>query len=57
MQQNGRRERDSGSTGSREAAIFGEGEYGMVRADGGRENLWASSDNTGIFEKTTEMAG
>ena len=29
----------------------------MVRADRGRENIWASSDNAGVFEKTTEMAG
>ena len=28
-----------------------EGEYGMVRADGGRENVWASSDNVGVKKK------
>ena len=29
----------------------------MVRAVGGRENVWAGSNNAGFFEKTTEMTG
>ena len=29
----------------------------MIRADGGRENVLASSDNAGVLKKTTEMAG
>ena len=27
----------------------GGGEYRMVRADGGCENVWASSDHTGVL--------
>ena len=50
-------DRDSGSTDSRSEAIFGEGEYGMVHAEESHENIWASSNNTGVLEKTTEMAG
>ena len=57
----GGNDRDSGSasgnTKSRATAICGEGGYGMVRADGGRENVWAGSDNAVVLEKTTEMAG
>ena len=49
--------RESGSTDIRAAEICGEGEYGMVRADRGRKNIWDSSDNAGFFGKTTEMAG
>ena len=37
--------------------MYGEGEYGMVRADGGSENVWSRSENAGVFEKTTEMVG
>ena len=29
----------------------------MVSADGGRENVWASSYYTGVLKKTTQMAG
>ena len=29
----------------------------MVRADRCRENVWAGSNNTGIFEEFVEMAG
>ena len=29
----------------------------MVRADKGREMFWARSNNIGVFEKATEMAG
>ena len=49
--------RASGRNDIRAAEICGEGYYGVFRADGVRENVWASSDNTGVFEKTTEMAG
>ena len=40
---------DSGSTGSRAAAMYREGEYGMVCADRGRRNIWDSSNNAGFF--------
>ena len=43
-------DRDNGSTNSRAEARCGEGEYGTVSADGGRENVWASSDNTGVLK-------
>ena len=29
----------------------------MVSTDRGRENVWASSDYTGVLEKTTQMTG
>ena len=47
---NGRRDRYNVSTNSRAAERCREGEYGMVSADGGRENVWASSDNAGVLE-------
>ena len=46
---NGRRDRNNGSTNSRASARYGEGEYGMVSSDRGRENVWDSSDNTGVL--------
>ena len=44
-------DRNNDSTKIREEARCGEGEYRMVSADGGRENVWASSNYTGVFEK------
>ena len=37
--------------------MYGEREYRIVRADGGCEMFWTSSNNAGVFEKTTDMAG
>ena len=51
MEVYGRRDRNNGSTDSRAAARYGEGKYRMVSADGGRENVWASSDYTGVLKK------
>ena len=34
-----------------------EGEYGMVRADLGRENFWAGSNNAGVLKITAKMVG
>ena len=45
------RDRNNGSTQSREAARCEEGKYKMVSADGGRENVWARSNNTRVLEK------
>ena len=50
-------DRNNDSTKIREEARCGEGEYRMVSADGGRENVWASSNYTGVLKKTTQMAG
>ena len=41
----------SGRNDIRAAVICREGYYGVFRADGVRENVWVSSDNTGVFEK------
>ena len=57
MKCNGRRDRNNGSTDIRAASRCGEEKYGMVSADGGRENVWDSSDNTGVLEKTSKIAG
>ena len=54
---NGRRDRNNRSTGNRAAGRCGEGEYMIVNTDGGRENVWDSSDDTGALKKTSKIAG
>ena len=49
--QNGRSNRDNGSTSSSSEARCGEVEYGMVSADGGWYLFLASSNNTGFLGK------
>ena len=51
----GRRDRKNVITNIKEAARCGGGGFRMVSADGGREDVWASSNYTGVFEKTTQM--
>ena len=46
---------DNGSTSIRKAEMCGEGKYGMVCADGGHENIWASSNNTGLKKKLLKL--
>ena len=45
----GRRDRKNGSTNSRASSRCRGGGYMMVSADGGRENVWDSSDHTGVI--------
>ena len=52
----GRRDRNNGSTNSRESARCRGGGYRMVSSDGGHENVSASSDHTGVILITTQMA-
>ena len=53
----GRRDRNNGITNSMAAARCRGGDYRMVSTDGGRENVWASSNHTVVLLKTTQMAG
>ena len=46
---------NNSSTNTRSAARYGEGEYRIVSADGDRENVLASSDNAGVFEKLLKL--
>ena len=50
----GRRDRNNGGTNSRASERCKGGEYRTVGADGGRENVWASSDYTGVLKKTSK---
>ena len=43
-------DRKNGSTNIRASARCEEGKYRMVSADGGRGNVWASSDYTRVLE-------
>ena len=45
----GRRDRNNGTTNSRSSARCRGREYRMVSADGGRENVWAISNHTGVL--------
>ena len=45
----GRMDSNNGRTNSRTTVMRREGGYRMVSADGGRENVWASSDHTGVL--------
>ena len=53
----GKRDMNNGSTNIKAAARCGGGEYRMVSANGGRQNVWASRNYTGVLKKTYKMAG